>query len=80
MASSKLNPMSGSGNDNAAGAADTVPAVELKSEDALEEVGSPRQDGGTGAWLFMVGAAIIEIVAWGEVILACSLQTLLTLA
>ncbi len=26
----------------------------------------PRQDGGTGAWLFLAGASIIEIVAWGQ--------------
>ena len=31
----------------------------------------PAQDGGRQAWLFLAGAAVIEIVAWGERI-ACS--------
>ena len=26
----------------------------------------PRPDGGSGAWLFLAGASIIEIVAWGQ--------------
>lgn len=32
----------------------------------------PPQDGGKGAWIFLAGAAIIEIVAWGRLMTVCS--------
>ncbi len=36
------------------------PAVDLSQGDTF-----PPQDGGKGAWLFLAGASIIEVVAWG---------------
>ena len=32
---------------------------------AADNVHLPAQDGGKRAWLFLAGAAVIEIVAWG---------------
>ena len=34
-------------------------------DSVVEEQILPAQDGGKPAWLFLMGAAIIEIVAWG---------------
>lgn len=39
--------------------------VEITS-DAVEEPQYPAQDGGLKAWLFLVGACIVEITAWGS--------------
>lgn len=39
--------------------------TDLKSEAAAEEAEPSPQDGGTGAWLFLIGASIIEVISWG---------------
>jgi len=39
----------------------------LSPGEAVEPVPNyPRQDGGTKAWIFLFGASIIEISAWGQ--------------
>ena len=47
---------------SAAIAASTAPAGPIESEKDV----IPPQDGGKGAWLFLIGACIIEGVTWGE--------------
>lgn len=34
----------------------------------IDERSLPAQDGGRQAWLFLAGAAVIEIVAWGNIL------------
>lgn len=41
------------------------------SEDSL-----PPQDGGAGAWLFLFGACVFEIVSWGKHTFVRSLNVL----
>jgi hypothetical protein len=38
----------------------------------------PPQDGGKGAWMFLFGACIIEITAWGTYNLLSGLSNVLT--
>jgi len=43
-----------------AGLEDQLESAEVK-DDSL-----PPQDGGSGAWLFLFGACVFEIVSWGK--------------
>jgi hypothetical protein len=36
------------------------------TSEASEVPQYPAQDGGLKAWLFLIGACIVEITAWGE--------------
>lgn len=44
---------------------DTLSASSDRAVDMSKEDTFPPQDRGKGAWLFLAGASIIEIVAWG---------------
>jgi hypothetical protein len=46
--------------DAVAGLEDQLERAEVK-DDSL-----PPQDGGSGAWLFLFGACVFEIVSWGK--------------
>ncbi|GAB7354677.1 hypothetical protein MBLNU459_g5101t2 [Dothideomycetes sp. NU459] len=55
------------GNDFPTSEETTVSELEAAvHSNALAQMGRlPRQDGGKGAWLFLFGACIIEVTAWG---------------
>ena len=52
--------------ENRPGGDKSVVGVDTINKSAAAEEIFPPQDGGKGAWIFLAGAAIIEIVAWGE--------------
>lgn len=50
---------------------ETASHVAVEQEDQLERAevkddSLPPQDGGPGAWLFLFGACVFEIVSWGK--------------
>lgn len=40
--------------------------------DTTEKDALPPKDGGAGAWLFLFGACVFEIVSWGQSLLELS--------
>jgi hypothetical protein len=51
-------------NDNAIACQDIQRSTVLATEPA--DPTYPPQDGGKGAWMFLFGACIIEVTAWGN--------------
>jgi hypothetical protein len=63
MAAPQSAKSDGSNNDN--GSTNVNQQTQQEADEAPSD-SLPPQDGGSGAWLFLFGACVFEIVSWGE--------------